>query len=55
MTLRMWTAPRDLPTSCGPTAKRFRKPWDTWRLRAGANPRSIVYKEVMLAALRGEF
>lgn len=25
VTLRMWTAPRDLPTSCGPTAKRLMK------------------------------
>ena len=24
MTLRMWTAPRDLPTGCGPTAKRLK-------------------------------
>jgi hypothetical protein len=23
-TLRMWTAPRDLPTGCGPTAKRLK-------------------------------
>ena len=50
----MWTAPRDLPTSCEPTAKRLESLGIRRRWGLG-EPRPIVYKEVMLAPLRGEF
>ena len=55
VTLRMWTAPRDLPTGCGPTAKRSKKALEDVPALACATIRSLAYKEVMPAPLGGEF
>ena len=55
VTLRMWTAPRDLPTGCGPTAKRSKKAVEDVPALGSATIRSLASKEVMPAPLGGEF